>query len=75
MKKEKTIVYDLPIVTKQKFKVSIPGKMRCIVTRKQVDRQSHNTACDVADSYIDYEIWQEVDQEQGYKQSKQLEKK
>lgn len=50
---KKIFIFEKPIVTTQKFEISF--------VRKQIDRQSFNTACDVADSRVDYEIYREVD--------------
>jgi len=55
------MVYDKPIVTTQRFSVSIPNNPgRITVIRKQIERQAHNTACDIADCHIDYEVYQDV---------------
>jgi len=62
MKKEKIMIFEKPIVTIQKFELSIPnqkGRITCI--RKHIQRQAHNTACDVADESVHYEIYCEVD--------------
>lgn len=60
-KKGQTYVFDKPIVITQMFEVSIPGTMgRYKVLRKQVMRQSHNTACDSADTRVEHEVTQEI---------------
>lgn len=70
MVKTETFVYDEPVVTTQKFRVSLPHyKGRIFVTRKEVKRQLHNMGCTdglpegYEDIKVDYEIFAEVSME------------
>jgi hypothetical protein len=61
---DKIMVFEKPIVTTQRFEVSIPNQIgRVTIIRKEVFRQAHNTACDVEDTTVNYEIYREVDME------------
>jgi hypothetical protein len=60
---EEVFVYDNPIVTTQSFKVSIPeSDSRVRVVMKEVHKQAHNTACDVARTEVSYDVTVEPSQ-------------
>lgn len=59
---DKPFIFDRPIVIEQTFEVFLQDdKPPVFVKRKEVQRQAHNTACDVADVQVSYDCWQDVD--------------
>ncbi len=63
MKNKKPFIYDKPIIKTQRFEVYLEGKPTIIVERKEIIRQAHNTACDVADIMVEHNIYIEVAQD------------
>ena len=65
-------VYDCPVTISQKFKVYlIEGQI--MVIRKEIQRQAHNTACDVADIHVEYEVWKEANIQERNKATEMIE--